>query len=61
MAGCRDCERCTEVGLKSLGASPFRLVSWVLTSWNVRLFRSKCPQCHHRMSLHRMVGERFQD
>lgn len=52
MAGCRDCVTCTESAAGGLVKSPFRLVWWALTFWNIGLFVKRCPQCKHPMSRH---------
>lgn len=55
--GCRDCKRCTELGIKSLAMSPFRLTASVANISTLGLlgaFRSKCPQCGHNMSEHKL-------
>lgn len=60
--GCRDCSRCTEIAAKGLVASPFRLIWWALTFWNIGLFTKKCPQCGHKMSVHqRRADGSFKD
>lgn len=58
---CRDCRRCTELGIVSLALMPFRLAWWLGTSWNIGLLVRKCPVCRHRMDRHIKVGGRFQD
>lgn len=58
---CRDCPRCTESPINAFGMIPFRLVHWLLTIWNIRMFQKWCPQCGHRLSIHRRVGGRFAD
>jgi hypothetical protein len=60
--GCRDCKRCTEAVATGCILSPFRLVLWVMTFWNIGLFVRKCPQCGHRMRLHqRRADGSFKD
>ncbi len=44
---CRDCPRCTEVAILSLVM--FQDV------------QRKCPDCGHRLSIHKKVGGRFVD
>ena len=58
---CRDCPRCTEVAILSLVMVPFRIVHFMLTSWNIQLVQRKCPDCGHRLSIHKKVGGRFVD
>lgn len=63
-SGCRDCARCTEIGLKSLLMLPWRLTFGLVGRFTIGLFQRHCPQCGHRMNVHRMVkpGEaRFAD
>ena len=60
--GCRDCTRCTEMAAKGLIASPFRIIWWMLTFWNIGLFLKRCPQCKHRMAVHqRRADGSFRD
>lgn len=62
MAGCRDCPRCTEAGLKGLLALPWRIFYGLFFGWWIGLFRKNCPQCHHRLSWHqRDQAGRFAD
>jgi hypothetical protein len=58
---CRDCPRCTEVGIVTLFMIPFRLAWDLLTCWNIGLFRRRCPQCRHWLGIHQKVGGRFAD
>lgn len=58
---CRDCTRCTEVGIKSMILMIPRAIWWICTVWNIQLFQKKCPQCGHKMSEHKMVEGRFAD
>ena len=62
MAGCRDCSRCTEASATGLFLGIPRLIIWVLTFWNIGLFQKKCPQCGHKMTLHKKRADgSFQD
>ena len=62
MANCRDCNRCTEVGIMSIIMMIPRLLWMILTSWNIGLFIKKCPQCGHKMNLHaRRADGSFKD
>jgi|TARA_B110000114_G_C14835237_1_gene294337 hypothetical protein len=62
MAGCRDCERCTETAAKGLITAIPRMIIWILTCWNIGLFQKKCPQCDHKMVAHqRRADGSFQD
>lgn len=59
---CRDCERCTEPAVKSLVMLIPRILHWICTVWNVRLFQRWCPDCGHRVSIHRKLKDgRFAD
>lgn len=60
-SGCRDCSRCTEAPVESLLWGPLRALGTLLFGWNVGLFWRTCPQCGHRMALHRQVDGRFAD
>lgn len=59
--GCRDCPRCTEPVLVSLGMIPFRIANYLLTFWNIRLLRRYCPECRHPLKIHKKVGGRYVD
>lgn len=50
---CRDCPECCESDFESLWRFPGRLIYELLTAWNVGLFVKKCPQCGHRLDLHK--------
>lgn len=54
--GCRDCSRCTEVGITSLIMLFPRIVYAVCIGWWSGLFVKNCPICGHRMSLHAQRG-----
>jgi hypothetical protein len=60
-AGCRDCKRCTELGVTGVAMAPVRLFNAIFVNWWLNLFRRRCPNCGHPMSWHRMVEGRFQD
>lgn len=62
MAGCRDCSRCTERGIRGLVMLPWRIV-WSLTGGLIMgMFRKNCPQCRHRLAWHhRDATGRFAD
>lgn len=62
MAGCRDCNRCTETAATSLIMAIPRFFIWVFTFWNIGLFQRKCPECGHKMSVHqRRADGSFKD
>ena len=52
--GCRDCKRCTELGIKSLGMFPVRAAVGMVTLGIPGLFQRKCPHCGHKMSEHKL-------
>jgi hypothetical protein len=52
MGVCRDCEKCTRLGVTKLIYLPFKVAYLLLFSWNLGLFIRKCPQCGHAMSAH---------
>lgn len=58
---CRDCPRCVESPIVSLVMIPVRIALWTVTFWNVRLFQKWCPQCGHRLAIHKRIGGRFVD
>jgi ribosomal protein S27AE len=58
---CRDCPRCTESCLVAFVTLPFRVVYRLLTFWNLGLVTRYCPECGHRLNLHKKVGGRFVD
>jgi hypothetical protein len=64
MTACRDCSRCSEVVAKGCLMLPWRMTFGFLGRLTFGLFQKHCPQCNHRMNVHRMVKageERFQD
>ena len=53
MAGsCRDCSKCTRLGIIKLIMLIPSIIYAVLLSWNVGLFIKKCPECGHPLSGH---------
>jgi hypothetical protein len=55
--GCRDCKRCTELGIKTLSMLPVRTtvaLANVATLGVLGLFQRKCPHCGHKMSDHKL-------
>ncbi len=50
---CRDCPKCTESSAKTFVLKPVRTLGNAATSWNVGLFQRKCPQCGHKLSIHK--------
>jgi hypothetical protein len=58
--GCRDCSRCTELGLTSLVKVIPRIILWPIRLFT-GLVQKKCPQCGHYLKQHTMVGGKFQD
>ena len=50
---CRDCEKCTRLGIvKLLYLIPI-IIYYILFSWNIGLFQKKCPECGHSMKSHK--------
>jgi hypothetical protein len=60
--GCRDCDICTEASIKALIFGIPRIIIILLTCWNIGLFQKKCPQCGHKLSIHKRTSSgRFAD
>lgn len=59
--GCRDCIRCIEPAIVTLVMALPRLAVHLATFWNLKLFQRRCPECGHRMSIHRKVRGRLVD
>lgn len=61
MAGCRDCDRCTEGTLTGCIMLPIRLIVWCCGGFLANMVRRGCPQCGHLLAQHRRYGGRFAD
>ena len=60
--GCRDCNRCTEIAATKLIMVLPRMALFILTCWNIGLFKKKCPQCGHGLNIHQKTSDgRFKD
>ena len=52
MAACRDCPKCTRLGIMKLIMLVPNLLYAILLSWNIGLFQKKCPECGHSLAKH---------
>ena len=60
--GCRDCPKCTRLGIVKLLMIIPHLVYVILFSWNYGLFVKKCPDCKHPLNKHKKKADgSFQD
>ena len=60
--GCRDCPKCTRLGIVKLFMIIPYLVYAILFSWNYGLFVKKCPDCKHPLNKHNKRADgSFQD
>jgi hypothetical protein len=50
--GCRDCKICTRSGIEKLLWAVPDLIGSILFSWNIGLFKRRCPNCRHYLNLH---------
>lgn len=60
---CRDCEQCTQTGLKKLGKTTVNVGTLGMAAIGAKMargFRKTCPVCGHAMADHLTVDGRFQ-
>jgi len=63
MAGsCRDCPKCTRLGIVKLFYIIPNIIYAIAFSWNIGLFQKKCPDCKHSLKQHQKRADgSFQD
>jgi len=49
---CRDCSKCSRLGIVKLIYIIPKIFYYALFSWNIGLFQRKCPDCGHSMKSH---------
>ena len=49
---CRDCAKCSRLGIVKLLYLIPVIIYKIVFSWNIGLFQKKCPDCGHSMNSH---------
>ena len=52
MSACRDCPKCTRLGIVKLLMVVPNIIYALFLSWNIGLFRKNCPDCGHLLANH---------